>query len=601
MRARPGFALLLLALSAGCASVKVPPVTATAPTAATLPTGYWSAARAAELLSKSETIRLDPDRSSLTPSEREALVDLFEVGAIMQRLYERERHPEALASFAELTALHATSGKPANTQALLDLYQLAQGPIALTLDNRREPFLPVAAASPARNVYPVDLTAEQLDREVAADPAQSARLLDARSVVRRATAGNLNADIETLQQFSLVRELHPGELERLQRMIPRPDGLYSVDYAIAYAPEMTQAFRALMRAAAKLSPDDTEFARYLRHRARDLVSNDYESGDAAWVTGKFKHLNAQIGAYETYDDGLRGIKAFHGMSILVRDEVATTELQQALRGLQGLEDALPYRPHKQVRDDIPVGVYGIVADFGQARSANTASILPNDPGHVERYGRTILLRENIIRNPTLFAADERVWRAATEAGHATELAVEGHFQRTLWHEIGHYLGPARDPQGRPLSEVLGNYADALEELKADLVAEFLLRRMRHPALRAIEASGIHRTLQSVEPRSDQPYESMQLIQFNWFIAQGLLRPDVQTARLTIDYARYEVAVESLLAEVLRLQAAGDKTAVAAFFGQWSSWNENVHGQLAARLREAQGPRYRIFRYGALGD
>ena len=137
MRARPGFALLLLALSAGCATVKEQPVTAKAPTAATLPAGYWSAARAAELLSKSETIRLDPDRSSLTPSEREAMVDLFEVGAIMQRLYEREQHPQALVSFAELTALHQSLGKPESTQALLDLYRLFRGPIALTPDNRQ--------------------------------------------------------------------------------------------------------------------------------------------------------------------------------------------------------------------------------------------------------------------------------------------------------------------------------------------------------------------------------------------------------------------------------------------------------------------------------
>ena len=32
--------------------------------------------------------------------------------------------------------------------------------------------------------------------------------------------------------------------------------------------------------------DDAEFAGYLRNRARDLLSNDYESGDAAWVTGR---------------------------------------------------------------------------------------------------------------------------------------------------------------------------------------------------------------------------------------------------------------------------------------------------------------------------
>ena len=596
MRAHPGLTLLLLALSACTASVRAQPTTTT-----TLPAGYWNATQSAELLAKSETIRLDPDRSSLTPSEREALVDLFEVGAIMQRLYERERHPEALTSYARLSALHETLGKPSNTQALLDLYHLFQGPIALTLDNRREPFLPVGAASPSRNVYPADLTQDQLDSFIAAEPTQGGRILDARSVVRRANLENLNADIATLQRFSLIRELHPGELERLQQLAEAPRGLYAVNYAIAYAPEMTQAFLALMRAAGKLWRDDPEFARYLRNRARDLVSNDYESGDASWVTGKFKRLNAQIGAYETYDDRLRGIKAFHGMSILIRDETATAELRRALHGVQEFEDALPYRTHKRVRDDIPVGVYSIIADFGEARSANTATILPNDPGLAERYGRIILLRENIIKNPTLIAKDERVWRAATEPRHANELAVEGHLQRTLWHEIGHYLGPARDPQGRPLPEALGDYADALEELKADLVSEFLLRRMRHPALRAIEASGIHRTLQLVKPRSDQPYQTMELIQFNWFMAQGLLRLDPQTARLTIDYARYEAAVESLLTEVLRLQAAGDKAAVAAFFSLWTKWDEDAHGRLAARLAEAQGPRLRIIRYGALGQ
>ena len=57
-------------------------------------------------------------------------------------------------------------------------------------------------------------------------------------------------------------------------------------------------------AADAVEADDAEFAGYLRNRGRDLLSNDYESGDAAWVTGRFGRLNAQIGTYETYDDAL---------------------------------------------------------------------------------------------------------------------------------------------------------------------------------------------------------------------------------------------------------------------------------------------------------
>ena len=92
---------------------------------------------------------------------------------------------------------------------------------------------------------------------------------------------------------------------------PDPKGLYAVPYAVAYAPELMRAFTHLIAAADDLEASDEEFARYLRNRARDLLTNDYESGDASWVTGRFKRLNAQIGAYETYDDALFGVKAFH--------------------------------------------------------------------------------------------------------------------------------------------------------------------------------------------------------------------------------------------------------------------------------------------------
>ncbi|WPB75784.1 hypothetical protein KYC5002_43180 [Archangium violaceum] len=90
------------------------------------------------------------------------------------------------------------------------------------------------------------------------------------------------------------------------------------------------------------------------------------------------------------------------------------------------------------RSRTPVGGYDVIADFGQARGTNTASILPNDALFSRRYGRTILLRDNIMKNPDIFAADERIWRAVTVEAHAADLAPEGNSQRTLWHEIGHY-------------------------------------------------------------------------------------------------------------------------------------------------------------------
>ena len=38
------------------------------------------------------------------------------------------------------------------------LYRLFQGPIATTLDNKREPFLPVDGLKPWKNMYPWGIT-----------------------------------------------------------------------------------------------------------------------------------------------------------------------------------------------------------------------------------------------------------------------------------------------------------------------------------------------------------------------------------------------------------------------------------------------------------
>lgn len=556
----------------------------------------WNPEQQKEILDKTLVVRLAPDLAGLAPGERKAVEELLAVGAIFQRVYEDSRHPQALAAGAGLKGDAAT------------LYRIFQGPIATTLDNRREPFLDVDPETPGKNVWPWGIDAAEVDRFLAAHPEDRGEILAERTAVRRATAENLGRDLAALGRHPVLSALHPGLRERLTALAATPDPavLYAVPYAVAWADDMIAAQRALFRAADAVVTDDAELAGYLRNRGRDLLSNDYESGDAAWVTGRFGRLNAQIGAYETYDDALFGVKAFASFSLLVRDEAATAELAKTLGGLQEVEDALPFAAHKRVRSDLPVGVYRVVADFGQARGTNTASILPNDPLYSRRYGRTILLRENIMTHPELFALAQRRFRAAVAPEHAGELAIDGGFQRTLWHEIGHYLGPDRTRDGRPLDQALTGWADALEELKADLVSLFTVDRFAANGridaarLRAVQADGILRTLLDHRPRRDQPYQTMMLAQLNWFLDRGLLAVK-EDGRLEIRYERYAETVEAMLAQVLELQAQGDPAAAETFFTKWTGWTDTLHEPLAARLREAAGPRYRLVRYAALGE
>jgi hypothetical protein len=368
-----------------------------------------------------------------------------------------------------------------------------------------------------------------------------------------------------------------------------------------------KAYGLLNDAADAVAKDDEEFARYLRNRARDLLSNDYESGDASWVTGHFKNLNAQIGSYETYDDELLGVKTFFSFCLFLTRQSETTALRQAMKGLQALEDSLPYQNHKKVREDIPVGVYDVIADFGQSRGGNTATILPNESYVARRYGRTILLRANIMRDPSIFESTSGILAAALGEQQAKELTPDGNFYRTLWHEVGHYLGVDRTRDGRELDEALQDNANAMEEMKADLVSLFVAEALHKQGyytdaqLRSVYAGGILRVLQNNRPRRDQPYNTMQLMQWNFFLENGLLTFDPATKLMHVHYEKFHDVVGKMLEKTLAVQYEGDKAASDRYIDQYTKWDENLHGVIATNIRAQQRYRFRVFKYAALGE
>ncbi|HEX8126762.1 MAG TPA: hypothetical protein VF548_14395 [Allosphingosinicella sp.] len=575
-----------------------------APAAAQAPAPReWQPAQVQAILDKTQTIRLAPSLAHLSPGERVAVGKLLEVGRIFQDVYEAQRHRSALTVRAALSRRTDPQGR-----ALYTLYRLNQGPIATTLENRREPALAFADAPPGKNVYPWDLTKSELDSFLAAHPGERARLTDLRSVVRRAEMAVLKRDLAKLRQYPAIDTLHPGLRARIETLAKRPDRLtlYAVPYSLAYADEMVRSHRLLNEAAEAVAGSDPQFARYLRNRARDLISDDYESGDAAWLKGRFKNLNAQIGAYETYDDELLGTRAFYGLSLLATRTKESAELRQAMKGIQALEDSLPYERRRRVMEDIPVGVYDVVADFGQTRGGNTATNLPNEAYLVERYGSIILLRANIMRNPDLFKGSGDIFGAAVAPAQAGHLTPDGNFYRTLWHEVGHYLGPDLTASGATLDSI-GPDSSLLEEMKADLISLFVAKELRRRGyysedqLRSLYASGILRTLQNNRPRREQPYNMMQLMQWNWFLDRKVLSFDPAGAQLTIDYDRYHEAVRDLLKQVIAIQEAGDAKAAAEFVDRWGKWDEALHGKVAANIRAQQRYRFRLFEYGALSS
>lgn len=570
-------------------------------------TGYWSVEKSQPVINKTQTIRLAPSISDLSSGELKAIEKLNEVGEIFQSIYEMQRYPEAASALKELQDLDKRLGSPLSTQNLLTLYRLNQGPIATTLDNKREPFVPMKLRPVGGGMYPADATKTELDAFLKAHPEKETSILHPRTVVRRATAANLQLDLARLQKYPVLDALHFGLKKELQAIKVNAKSFYAVPYSIAYADKIVRAYGLLNEAADAVGKEDAEFAAYLRNRSRDLLSNDYESGDAAWVTGNFKNLNGQIGSYETYDDALYGIKTFFSLAVLKKRRTETTSLKSALSGIQALENSLPYENHKHVKEDISVGVYDIVSDFAQSRGGNNATILPNESLYGRRYGRTIMIRANILQNPDIFNANLKDFRIAVDAKHGNDLTPDGAFYRTLWHEIGHYLGVDKTKDGRGLDVALQENRSVYEEMKADLVSLFVAEALQKQGyytkeqLRSVYAAGVRRVLQNNKPLRSQPYNTMQLMQWNYFMENGLLEYDKQNQRLKIDYDKFHTVIKQLLAKVLDIQYQGDKIASDRFIEQYTRWDDNLHEVIAKNIRDQQEYRFRLFKYAALGE
>lgn len=571
----------------------------------------WTSPQIAQILDKTMFLKLAPDTAGLSVAESQTLALLLEAGHLLHDIYLQAQHQDALRSKADLLARasnQADSADQAKAEQLLKLYSIFKGPIATSLDNKRVPYLAVAEPVLGKNRYPWGITKAQVDAELKLYPQDASSLLHPRSLVRSNQPANLAKDLAVLAKYPVLDTLHPGlkqDLQALQKDKQR--SLYAVPYSVAYAQNILAAYHLLHKASDTIAEQDKDFADYLKHRARDLLSDDYEAGDASWITGRFNKLNAQIGSYETYDDGLYGTKTAFSMSILLKDQQRSQELRAAIKDLQALEDSLPYANHKKVSSDIPIGVYNVIADFGQARGTNTASILPNESHITKKYGRTILLRYNIMTNQAIFTSNKAQWDSVMADSFDDHLSIQSNFQRTLWHEIGHYMGPAQDKQGRTLDIALENNSNLYEEMKSDLVSLYAAAHLRttgyhdDASLRAVYAGGIMRTLQKVKPRRSESYKTMQLMTMNYFLAHDVLKFDKDKTQLSINYAGYPAAVKSLLAKLLDIQYQGNKAASERFIEDYNTWDPTLHGALAQKMLDTKQPRYRMVSYQALEE
>ena len=218
------------------------------------------AARRSQLVEK----QLKADLTSLPANEREVVGHLVAAARIIDDVFLLQAWAGNPAFAPKVATLQGPLARPAH-----EYYRIMGGPWDRLKDN--EPFLGELRRPAGAGFYPEDMTKEQFDAWVSANPGVRADFTSPLTVIGRDAKG----------------------------LVARP-------YSEAYRALLERAAAELRAAAGKTTNESLK--KYLTLRAEAFASNDYFVSDMAWMDLD-SPIEIVIGPYETYEDSLFGYKA----------------------------------------------------------------------------------------------------------------------------------------------------------------------------------------------------------------------------------------------------------------------------------------------------
>src|SRR5271157_2518623 len=498
-------------------------------------------------LAKFQRVRMPFRTAGLTVREQHLVRKLVEASGYLESIYWRQSDPEALTLYQSLASRRNRRDIELRTYLRINASRF-------DLINQNEPFVGTDPMPPGAGFYPANLTREQVGQCVKEHPEQKAAIYD---------------------QFTIVR-WNQGKLE-------------AVPYRIAFRAFLEPAAKSL-RAAAELS-DDPAFAKFLQLRADALLSDDYFPSDLAWLELKNPKFDIIFAPYETYLDGLLGVKGSYGAAVLVRNQRQSEKLELFQKYVPEIQDALPLaeedRPSKHGLEtpmevmDNPFRAGDMVHGY-QAVADN----LPNDPRVHEQKGSKKLFFKNFMDARVTYVILP-VARKLMEPKQAAKVSGEAYLLGTIMHEICHGLGPsfARTPSGKvSIREAIGPGYSSLEEAKADVTGMFALKWLvDHDALpknklEEYYASYVGDLFRAARFGTAEAHGQAEMMEFNYLSERGALSRNAH-GKYAIDYEKMPGAVADLTKELLEIEATGDRARAENWFKKYGTMPEQLKASL----------------------
>src|ERR1700730_11708047 len=541
--------LLFLATSVVAAQRRTTPMTGTAAKGGA-PANLKVAPDLEQRLAKFRRVQMSFRTEGLSARDQQLVHKLVEASGYLESIYWRQSDPEALTLYQSLLA----SRNRRDVELRRYLWINAS---RFDLLDQNKTFVGNDLMPPGRGFYPPNLTRDQVEQYVKAHPEQKAAIYD---------------------QFTIVRW--------------QQDKLEAVPYRIAFRAFLEPAARAL-RAAADLS-SDAAFAKFLRLRADALLSDDYFASDLAWLELKNPKFDIIFAPYETYMDGLLGVKGSYGAAVMVRNERESQKLELFQKYVPEIQDALPLAPDDRPSKhglQTPMEVMDTpfrAGDLAHGYQA-VADNLPNDPRVHEQKGSKKLFFKNFMDarvNYVVLPVAQHVMLPA----QAAKASGDGYLVATILHEMAHGLGPAfaRTATGKvDVRESIGPIFSGLEEAKADVVGMFALKWLvDHDVLPknqleeyyASYVAGIFRT---VRFGIAEAHGQAEMMEFNYLSEHGAIKRQ-SSGRYGIDYERMPGVLNDLAKELLEIEATGDRARAENWFKKYGA----MPAELSASLNSA---------------
>ncbi|WP_269715420.1 dipeptidyl-peptidase 3 family protein [Caulobacter sp. NIBR2454] len=414
-----------------------------------------------------------------------------------------------------------------------------------------------AGDGPGHGFYPAGMTKAEFEAYLAAHPDQKAALTDGYTVVKR-----------------------------------EGDRLVAVPYSVEYKAELEKA-AALLEQAAGVTTNPS-LKKFLTLRAQSFRTNDYFASEMAWMDLKDTPIEVAIGPYEVYTDEIMGAKTAFEAFVTLKDPTESSALDKYKAYLPAMEANLPvpdaYKNFKRGGDS-PIAVAEQVRGGGDNLHGpqTIAFNLPNDERVREAKGAKKVILSNVLGakyDRILAPMASRILVADQAALVVKKYMTLG----TLFHELAHSLGPGSITVGGRATTVNAELTDiysASEEAKADVMGALnLLFMMQKNELPTAEKSQLLNTyaagiFRSVRFGAQEAHGRGAALQFGYLKAKGALVWDAGAGRFRVDEAKMEAGIRDLTADLVRLQATGDRAGMTAFFDQHAKLDDNARKVIVA--------------------